>query len=319
MSQTIALEQVTPKQQPIHRKKTDHQHDKEQRHRLRDICVPFSSRISTALFFISATAALYGGWHWSKAEHLTAESGLGYALGIIGGSLMLLLLLYPLRKRARFMRNAGPVKWWFRSHMIFGVIGPIAVLYHANFELGSINSNVALFSMLLVAGSGLIGRYIYTKIHYGLYGRKASLKELREDTRLLGQILDTETEADTRIKETLKRLENRVLSQPASVIESMVRLIMISIQTRWYALQLRFTLFRSITLKAVKHGWSTRQKHTAYRKAKKDLQRYLALMGRIGHLAFYERLFALWHVLHFPLFLMMVVSGTVHVIAVHIY
>ena len=34
--------------------------------------------------------------------------------------------------------------------------------------------------MLTVAGSGLIGRYIYARIHFGLYGRKADLGELRD-------------------------------------------------------------------------------------------------------------------------------------------
>ena len=32
---------------------------------------------------------------------LTAETGLGYMLGIVGGTMMLLLLLYPLRKHVR--------------------------------------------------------------------------------------------------------------------------------------------------------------------------------------------------------------------------
>ena len=293
--------------------------DSTHRQRIRDICVPFTSRISTSLFFGSAIIALYAGWQLSSEAHLTAESGTGYALGIIGGSLMLLLLLYPLRKRARFMRGAGPVKWWFRSHMVFGVVGPIAVLYHSNFELGSINSNVALFCMLLVAGSGLIGRYIYTKIHYGLYGRKATLHELKRDSTLIKNILEADTEADETIKATLKRLERRALAQPDHIIQSMIRLILIGLQVRWYSVRLRFPLRHSVTQLATRHGWSSKQKRTVYRKAKEDLQTYLTLMGRIGHISFYERLFALWHVLHFPLFLMMVISGIVHVVAVHVY
>jgi len=33
--------------------------------------------------------------------------------------------------------------------------------------------------MLLVAGSGIMGRFVYTKIHHGLYGRSANLKEIK--------------------------------------------------------------------------------------------------------------------------------------------
>ena len=124
---------------------------------------------------------IVSGWYLRGEEFLVAESGLGYNLGIVGGSMMLLLLLYPVRKKARFMRNLGHIKHWFRAHMILGVLGPVLVLYHCNFQIGSMNSTVVLFTTLLVAGSGLVGRYIYSKIHYGLYGRQLTLKELKED------------------------------------------------------------------------------------------------------------------------------------------
>ena len=112
-------------------------------------------------------------------EYFTAESGTGYYLGIVGGAFMLLLLLYPLRKTKRFMRGLGPIKYWFRAHMILGILGPVLVLYHANFQLGSMNSRVVLLLAFSSPGSGLFGRYFYTKVHYGLYGRKAGLLELK--------------------------------------------------------------------------------------------------------------------------------------------
>jgi hypothetical protein len=40
---------------------------------------------------------------------------------------------------------------------------------------------------------------------------------------------------------------------------------------------------------------------------------------RVAELDSYERLFALWHVLHLPLFFMLLVAGIAHVIAVHLY
>src|SRR5204862_442085 len=105
--------------------------------------------------------------------------GAGYALGIIGGSLMLVLLAYSLRKRWAWLEFLGSTPSWFRFHMVLGIAGPLAILYHCNFSTGATNSNVALFSMLTVAGSGIIGRYIYAHIHNGLYGRKLEFGELR--------------------------------------------------------------------------------------------------------------------------------------------
>ena len=42
---------------------------------------------------------------------------------------MLLLLLYPARKHSRLLRNLGPVKYWFKAHMLFGVLGALEVAY----------------------------------------------------------------------------------------------------------------------------------------------------------------------------------------------
>ena len=42
---------------------------------------------------------LFVGWSMQTERYITPKRGMGYALGIIGGSLMLLLLLYSLRKR----------------------------------------------------------------------------------------------------------------------------------------------------------------------------------------------------------------------------
>ena len=50
---------------------------------------------------------------------------IGYNLGLAGGIAMLLLLLYPLRKHVRALRNWGAVKHWFLAHMALGLGGPV--------------------------------------------------------------------------------------------------------------------------------------------------------------------------------------------------
>ena len=49
------------------------------------------------------------------------------------------------------------------------------------------------------------------------------------------------------------------------------------------------------------------------------IRNFTMLLGRVAQFSFYERLFALWHVLHLPIFLMMVLSAIAHVLAVHMY
>ena len=95
------------------------------------------------LFAAAVIASLSTGWVMREEEYLSAKSGVGYWLGIVGSVLMLILLLFPLRKRYRFLRGLGRVPSWFRSHMLLGVIGPTLIIFHANFRVGSLNSSVA--------------------------------------------------------------------------------------------------------------------------------------------------------------------------------
>ena len=92
------------------------------------------------------------GSHAHLERYITPQRGLGYWLGITGGSMMLLLLIYSARKRFAWLRWLGGIPAWFEIHMMLGVVGPLLVLFHANFRLGATNSNVALICMLVVAG-----------------------------------------------------------------------------------------------------------------------------------------------------------------------
>lgn len=150
-------------------------------------------------FGIAVVAVLWIGWLDRADNGLTPESGVGYWLGIAGSGLMLLLLLYPLRKRVKFSRLLGSVAFWFRVHMILGVVGPVLILLHANFRLGSINSNMALAAMLVVAVSGIVGRYLYGKIHLGLYGRKAEVQEILADADKLKAIVGADLAVTDRV------------------------------------------------------------------------------------------------------------------------
>ncbi len=259
---------------------------------------------------------LYLGWQNRMEQPLTAESGIGYALGIIGGMLMLLLLLYPLRKHARFMRRLGPVKYWFRTHMLFGVIGPVCILFHCGFSLGSLNSNVALFCMVLVASSGLVGRYFYTRIHHGLYGEKASLKELRQHSSVLKTALSSELHLAPWALSKIASFENHVQWQSSNLLISLWKLLSLGIRTWALYFYFRFTtVFKPLTIET-----KTRTgKSISSQKVARHIGAHLSSIRKVAGFHFYERLFSIWHVLHFPLFLMLVVSGIIHVIAVHMY
>lgn len=284
-----------------------------------DLYQPRILRIGVLLSYAAVTLLLYLGWRYRDANILTAESGLGYLLGIAGGSMMLLLLLYPLRKKARFMRRAGPVKYWFRLHMTFGVLGPLCILYHCGFRFGAVNSNVALICMLIVAGSGLVGRYLYMNIHHGLYGSKATLDELRRDASALKQELAERVAFAPQLLERLDTFECRALAAHGNALLGGLRSLTLGFDAWRLRVALRRQIRAEIRKQAQAGALTAAELQTLRRSLHRHVSARLESVRKVAGLGVYERLFSAWHVLHFPLFLMLLISGIVHVFAVHIY
>lgn len=287
--------------------------------RLNELVVAYRPRLTGLFVLVAYTLVaflIYLGWLNRMEQPLTPESGAGYALGIVGGVLMLLLLLYPLRKHARFMRHAGPVKYWFRTHMLFGVIGPVCILFHSGFRLGSLNSNVAMFCMLAVATSGLVGRYFYTRIHHGLYGRKATLEELRRHSAELKASLSEQLHLPQALLAQLESFERRVDRQCRTLLAG--TWLMLSLGVRTWLAYWRFRVLLLIKPSMLKNVGETLGQPAA-QAVPRFIGAHLSSIRKVAEFHFYERLFAVWHVLHFPLFLMLLISGIIHVLAVHMY
>jgi len=276
-------------------------------------------KLGAGLFFFISGFAIYAGWKLRDREYFNAESGTGYLLGIIGSAMMLVLLLYPMRKRFRFMAGWGPIRYWFRYHMMLGVVGPICILYHANFTLGSTNSSVALFSMLLVAGSGLIGRYLYVQIHYGLYGQRINLKELTIELEEEKGGLARNLEFAPSAKKQLLGFANSALSHSKGFFFSVGIFLFMRLRTRWAYRSLRGPLKQGLKQEAKRKGWSSSIYRRNLRNARLEAWHFLRQVRKVAEFNVYERLFALWHLFHLPLMVMMMIAGVFHVIAVHAY
>lgn len=273
----------------------------------------------TLLYYSLVVVVIAYGWTRRGDVYLSPEEGIGYALGITGGTMMALLLLYPVRKHVRWMRNFGKVRHWFRAHMIMGIIGPVLVLYHCNFQLGSLNGTIALFSMLLVASSGLLGRYFYTRIHYGLYGKKADLANLGSDATVIRSFMHRVFAAAPDLQDKLTRLEKMTLRQPHSLPGGAVHILHIAFVSRWCGLLAKARMHKIQEAIITRDGLNAGEIRKLRQSSEYYLRLYMETIRRVAGFTFYERLFALWHVLHLPLFIMMLVAGVIHVYAVHFY
>lgn len=254
---------------------------------------------------VGTFAAIVFGWSTRDEYHLVPDSGLGYWLGPIGLGAMLLLLLYSLRKRWSALRRAGPVQSWFHIHMALGILGPAAILFHSNFHLGSLNANVALACMLVVSGSGIVGRFIYTRVHYEYRGRVATLAELRREAEQeVGVVVSAERVAPE-MRAVLRSFEERAANRGAWTF------LTIGHQAR----KARRRAMRAYRKKLRRAGSDA----PPARAVAREVKRHVTAVRRVGEYGGYERAFALWHALHLPFCVVLFAAAAVHVIAVHRY
>jgi hypothetical protein len=270
-----------------------------------------------AVFAGVCLAVAWFGYNAGTERYISPERGIGYSLGIVGGSAMLLLLLYPARKRARWLGFLGSVKGWFQAHMLLGLLGPLIILFHSNFRLGATNSNVALYSMLVVSISGLFGRYFYGRIHVEFYGHQSSFADLRANLeRMRQEATDVPYQS-----ELAMRLKVGVLGMTSGLDAVPMLLRPPVIALRSFVLRFRLARFirRQVHDSAASRGLDARARKLELRAGRDLVDAYVDAARKVVEFEAYERLFSLWHLLHLPLFFMLLAAGIVHVVAVHIY
>jgi hypothetical protein len=279
-----------------------------------------SNSLHLPLFWAAVTAAiLVWGSHAHLERYITPQRGLGYALGITGGSMMLALLLYSLRKRLPNWKLLGKIPAWFQVHMVFGIVGPVLVLFHSNFSRGATNSNVALYCMLLVAGSGIVGRYFYVRLHEQLNGREQSLELLQSASDTL-RSQHSKIAFMPNLMSSLEHAEAKMFNPPAGVLGSSYYLL----TTGTRVALVRWKLRRKINASVRRASRDADQRIASHAKrlamaANRYVELRLQAGRKVVEFRIYTNLFSFWHLLHLPLFIMLIIAGTVHVIAVSIY
>lgn len=274
-----------------------------------------------AMYLIIITLAMVVGYFISFDKWYKPGDKIGYNLGLVGGLMMLTLLVYPLRKRFSFMKNLGVLPKWFQWHMVFGVLGPTLVIFHSTFYIGSVNAAVALVCMMLVSGSGIFGRFFYTKVHNGLYGRQASYKQLQVELDGAGDVKSIFNFAPE-IQQKLTQFRDASMKNATQGWGKPWQFLSVGVRAKWLSKTLVRALEDVMYDDAREKNWSDAQLKRLdemFFQNKKFIETYLKTIQDVAQFATYEKLFSLWHIFHVPLAIMLVFSGIWHVVAVHMY
>jgi hypothetical protein len=226
----------------------------------------------------------------------------GHGLGIIGTLMLILLLTYSIRKRARAQFRLGSLRRWLDFHIFLGVMGPLLITLHTAMKFSGIVS-ISYFSMMAVALSGIFGRYVYMQIP--------------RDSR--GHALDLAA-AQNRVDELGAQLRSQY-GLPDDAIRSVVHHTGVSEGTARSKIG---SFFRSIGRDITLRG-RMRRLRRRLKKAGTDLPAAVldevvglaressVLQRRIAQVDSMNELFHYWHVFHKPFAIVMYIIMVLHV------
>ena len=223
------------------------------------------------------------GYH--PVHRMLRPSGrIAHWLGVGGGLMTCFPLIYMVRKRVARLSRAGSLNAWLEVHIFCGLVGPVLVTFHTSFKFNGLIS-VAYWSMVIVALSGIVGRYLYVRIPRTLRGVELTHDQVAARADELKAHL-----AGAGLPESV-RCELEVFERPSAG----------AFKTWRDRLRVR----RVLAL----HGVPP---ITAREVARLGAER-AALLRRVVSLTRTKRLFALWHVFHLPLVWLMFAIVALHV------
>jgi hypothetical protein len=274
-----------------------------------------------AIGVVAGSIGLYwSGMYWYDESLYNAEEGFGYWLGLIGGVFMLIAYTYSLRKYMKALRFVWVLRKWLRLHIFMGITGPFLIIPHTTFELGSPNSTIAFVSMALVMLSGVIGRYLYSKVHFGLNGKRARLQEVQA---LIG--LDNEEGTQSvlasipAIKAKLERYEQETTRAAPSTFAAIRMLYHSAWTSRKVYWDISRKLRHYLAPFAQQQRWDANDLAIAVSQTREMLGAYIGALKTVAKFKAYDQLFALWRVVHVPLLFLLMISGLYHVLMTHMY
>jgi len=258
----------------------------------------------------AATLAVFGVGLWYGREyyslpigerlrhplHWTLKPGgeIGLLYGIVGAALMAIMLVYSLRRRVGALRKAGRLSTWLDFHIWCGVTGPLLIVLHSSFRVGTLVA-IAFWSMVAVATSGVLGRFLYAQIPRTAAGVELSLDEATRLEVRLGDRLRDELGVPS---EALVALEDPVPPRDASIVRAFVALLGAPGRIR-----------RRVRALVRRHG--------VPRANVRALQRVAVQRALLHHrLAVWRRvheLFHYWHVVHRPFTVLLYIFLAVHI------
>jgi hypothetical protein len=222
----------------------------------------------------------------------------------IGSAMMLLMMLYSVRKWFPIFRSLGSLRHWLSAHMFLGVMGPTLITFHTTFKFGGLVAT-SYWCMIITMVFGILGRYIYIQIPRSIAGAELAASDIDRIINTIDDKLGKYTK-EISISKLIDSADEKVNE------ESMLHALLIMVKTDMENL-----------IKIVRLNWTLKRRYRLTGKARKNIilfvKRKAALIRKKNYLATSRNLLHYWHVMHIPLAIVMFVIMFGHIIVYYLF
>ena len=265
--------------------------------------------------------AIYGGAYYRAPledralsplhSQLRSSGTIGLRLGILSLVMFCILFLYPLRKRWRWLSTIGSTRRWLNFHVLFGISTPAVVTFHTAFRWHGI-AGCAYWTMIAVALSGFVGRYVYAKIPRSVNAVELSIQELEAQTEALARRLNEQWLFRDEVLAPLFELPTPQQIRSMNFIHVLWTMVRLDIARQIHISRLRLCLLsgaRCITTLGGLFASNDAGLEAVIANVRRQsrLRAGMAFLDRTG------RVFHLWHAVHRPFSISFVVLILIHI------
>jgi hypothetical protein len=233
-------------------------------------------------------------------EILRPSGPIGLSAGFLAFGLFAFLWLYPMRKRLGVKRFLGPVPRWLDVHIVAGILMPVVAAVHAGYRFTGL-IGLGYFAMLVVALSGVVGRYLYLRIPRSRAGVELGREQVSSERRdILAKLIES-TQLDPSLLTSLL--------QPVRVTPrfGLVGVLVQMLRDDWQRRRAIGKVLRALRQQQQAHD------PARIKRIRELARRELTLGQQLRLLEATRRIFRMWHTFHLPFAITAFVAVAIHV------
>jgi hypothetical protein len=248
----------------------------------------------------------------SKHAYLKPSGAIGLHLGMVAFVMFLIVYIYPLRKIWPWLGRQGSARHWLDYHVLMGITAPVLVTFHSAFKFSGL-AGIAFWIMVIVALSGVVGRYIYAQIPRKMNFAEVSLSEAKEQSEKLAEQLKELGILSAKDVEALVRLPDVHQSEQMSMFAALGKMMLFDLQFPFRVWRLRQKMLWSHR-KTMSLVGLRRTQNAKLENAIATVREQTMLAKKILFLSKTNKLLHLWHLVHRPFSYSFALLASIHVI-----